>query len=77
MANLTILHKTLRSAFLSLKRNMPWLWTFYEHPELDIPNTNNGIESLNADLKTKLNLHKGISTERRKGSVGKRWGLFC
>ena len=43
-------HKTLRSAFLSLKRNMPWLWTFYEHPELDIPNTNNGIESLNADL---------------------------
>nr|WP_270777320.1 HTH domain-containing protein [Segatella buccae] len=59
-------HKTLRSAFLSLKRNMPWLWTFYEHPELDIPNTNNGIESLNADLKTKLNLHKGISTERRK-----------
>ena len=59
-------HKTLRSAFLSLKRNMPWLWTFYDHPELDIPNTNNGIESLNADLKTKLNLHKGISTERRK-----------
>ena len=59
-------HKTLRSAFLSLKRNMPWLWTYYDYPELEIPNTNNGIESLNADLKTKLNLHKGISTERRK-----------
>ena len=31
-----------------------------------MPNTNNAIESLNADLKTKLNLHKGISMERRK-----------
>jgi hypothetical protein len=35
-------------------------------PKLDIPNTNNGIESLNADLKMKLNLHKGLSPERRK-----------
>lgn len=59
-------HKTLRSAFLSLKRNMPWLWTWYDYPELKIPNTNNGIESLNADLKIKLNLHKGMSAERRK-----------
>ena len=63
---MSITPKTLRSAFLSLKRNMSWLWTFYDHTELDIPNTNNGIESLNADLKTKLNLHKGISMERRK-----------
>ena len=29
-------------------------------------NTNNAIESLNAGLKTKLNLQKGISKERRK-----------
>ena len=59
-------HKNLRSAFLSLKRNMPWLWTWYDHPESGLPNTNNGIESLHADLKIKLNLHKGMSTERRK-----------
>lgn len=59
-------HKALRSAYLSLNRNMPWLWTWYDNPKLDIPNTNNGIESLNADLKMKLNLHKGLSPERRK-----------
>jgi hypothetical protein len=59
-------HKSLRSAFLSLKRNMSWLWTWYDYPELEIPNTNNGIESLNADIKIKLNLHKGMSAERRK-----------
>lgn len=59
-------HKDLRSAWLSLKRNMPWLWTFYDYPELNIPNTNNGLESLNSDLKTKLALHRGLSKERRK-----------
>lgn len=59
-------HKDLRSAYLSLKRNMDWLWTWYDFPELGIPNTNNALESLNSDLKAKLNLHKGISQERRK-----------
>ena len=60
------IHKELRSAYLSLKRNMPWLWTWYDYPELNIPNTNNALESLNSDLKAKLNLHKGISKEHRK-----------
>lgn len=60
------IHKDLRSAWLSLKRNMPWLWTWYDYPELNIPNTNNALESLNSDLKAKLNLHRGISNERRK-----------
>lgn len=60
------IHKDLRSAYLSLKRNMPWMWTFYDFPELNIPNTNNAMESLFADMKVKLNLHKGISKERRK-----------
>ncbi len=60
------MHKRTRSAYFSLRRNMPWLWTWYDHPELHIPNTNNGIEALNSDLKAKLNLHKGITKERRK-----------
>ena len=59
-------HKNTRSAYLSLKRNTPWLWTFYDFPELQMPNTNNELEALNSTLKAKLNLHKGISKERRK-----------
>ena len=59
-------HKNTRSAYMSLKRNMPWLWTFYDFPELQMPNTNNELEALNSTLKAKLNLHKGISKERRK-----------
>ena len=59
-------HKNTRSAYLSLKRNIPWLWTFYDFPELQMPNTNNELEALNSALKANLNLHKGISKERRK-----------
>ena len=44
---------------------MSSLWTYYDYSELKMPNTNNAIESLNVDLKIKLNLHKGISMERR------------
>lgn len=56
----------LRSAYLSLKRNMPLLWTFYDHPETGLPNTNNGLEGIFTDIKTKLRVHSGITREFRK-----------
>lgn len=59
-------HKPLRSAYLSLKRNMPFLWTWYDHKSIDIPNTNNALEGVFTDLKTKLRNHAGLSKERRK-----------
>ena len=56
----------LRSAYLSVKRNMPLLWTFYDFPNLGLPNTNNGLEGVFSDIKTKLRVHSGISKEHRK-----------
>ena len=53
-------HQRLRSAYLSLKRNMKWLWTFYDHPSIGIPNTNNALEGTFTDIKTKLRVHSGI-----------------
>ena len=29
---------------------MPLLWTFYDHPETGLPNTNNALEGLFSDL---------------------------
>lgn len=58
-------HRTLRSAYLSLKRNMPYLWTFYDHPNLGIPNTNNALEGTFADIKSKLRVHSGIKKANR------------
>lgn len=56
----------LRSAYLSIKRNMPLLWTFSDYPETGLPNTNNALEGLFADLKTKARVHRGISKEHKK-----------
>ena len=58
-------HKRLGSAYLSLKRNMPWLWTFQDYPLLHMPNTNNALEGVFTDIKTKLRVHSGITKDRR------------
>ncbi|MDL2262648.1 hypothetical protein LJC11_03995 [Bacteroidales bacterium OttesenSCG-928-I21] len=59
-------HKRLRSAWLSLKRNMPYLWTFHDYPLAELPNTNNSLEATFTDLKTKLRNHNGLSIKNRK-----------
>lgn len=59
-------HKRVRSAYFSLKRNMRWMWTFYDFPDAYLPNTNNGIEALFTDLKSKLRVHNGLSKPARK-----------
>lgn len=58
-------HRRLRSAYLSLKRNMPYLWTFYDRPELGLPNTNNSLEGTFTDIKSKLGVHSGIGRSNR------------
>ena len=58
-------HQNLRSAYNSIKYYMPYLWTYEIYPDLHIPNTNAGIESLNSKLKTMLRVHSGISKFRR------------
>lgn len=59
-------HRKVRSAYFSLKRNMRWLWTFYEQPDSPMPNTNNILEAINTDLKSKLRVHNGMSRRYRR-----------
>lgn len=59
-------HKKLRSAYRSLNRNLPWLFTWYDHYGLNIPNTTNAIDGHFSDLKNKLRSHNGLSLERKK-----------
>lgn len=58
-------HRRLRSAYRSLKTNLPWLFTWYDKPELNIPNTTNAIDGHFADLKNKLRNHNGLSLVRK------------
>lgn len=56
----------LRSAYLSLRRNMNLLWTFYDRPETGLPNTNNALEGVFSDIKSKERAHRGISKDNRR-----------
>jgi len=54
-------HKKLRSAYRSIKNNLPYLFTWYDNIGLNIPNTTNAIDGHFADLKNKLRNHNGLT----------------
>ena len=58
-------HRRLRSAYRSIKTNLPWLFTCYEYFPLTIPNTTNALDGHFADLKNKLRNHNGLSLKRK------------
>lgn len=60
-------HKRIRSAYFSLRKNLPFLFTFEHQRKLGInfPNTNNSIEGYFSDLKKKVNLHQGLRLDRK------------
>lgn len=62
-------HRTLRSAFRSLKTNMPYLFTYKNFPELNIPNTTNSCDGSFAHWKQKLKIHRGLKKHRREKMV--------
>ena len=61
-------HKESRSAINSLFRNLLFLFTFEDYPELNIPNTNNMIEGIHSDLKRRLANHRGLKKNRKLSS---------
>jgi len=62
-------HEKLRSAYFSLRRNLPWLFTYQDHPHLCIPNTTNSCDGSFAHWKNKVKLHRGLSKKRRKQMI--------
>lgn len=58
-------HKRIRSAFNSLNRNIPWLFTYQNYPHLKIPHTTNSCDGSFAHWKEKVGLHHGLRKDRR------------
>jgi DNA-binding transcriptional ArsR family regulator len=58
-------HKKLRSAWLRVKRYLPYLFVF-EKVKFTMPNTNNALEGTFTALKNSLRNHNGMSKENRK-----------
>ena len=61
------MHRNVRSAFRSLKRNLPYLFTYQEeqYKHIHIPNTTNTCEGYFSQLKSKVRVHSGLIRERR------------
>lgn len=58
-------HRRIRSAYRSLRENIPFLFTHQKYSELDIPNTTNSLDGSFGHMKTLLKNHRGISKKRR------------
>jgi len=55
-------HRRLRSARRSLMTNLPYLFTYQDYPELEIPNTTNYAESFHSKIKDLLRVHRGFNS---------------
>jgi len=53
-------HKRIRSAHYSLRKNLPYLFTYQKYPKLKIPNTTNSLEGCFSHLKDLIKLHRGL-----------------
>ncbi|MFZ2800557.1 MAG: hypothetical protein WAZ30_10065, partial [Syntrophorhabdus sp.] len=51
-------HKRLRSAYRSLRQNLPYLFTYQKYPDLNIPNTTNSLDGCFAYLKELVRVHR-------------------
>jgi hypothetical protein len=62
-------HEKLRSAYFSLRRNLPWLFTHLDYPNLHIPNTTNSCDGSFSHWKNKVILHRGMKQHRKKKMI--------
>lgn len=62
-------HRRLRSAYFSLKRNLPLLYTYKRYPDLGIPTTTNGLESSFGYLKELVRVHRGLNHDLKRKMI--------
>ena len=63
-------HKRLRSAYRSLNRNLPYLFTYQKYSKLNIPNTTNSLDGgVFSHMKKLLKNHNGLRSELREKLV--------
>jgi len=66
-------HKNLRLTFRTLKSSLNNMFFYLE--DNNIPKDTNGLEGEFTHLKTKLNMHRGLSKKRRENFVSWYWYL--
>ena len=56
-------HKRLRSSYHSLRRNLPYLFTFLKVKNM--PNTTNSLDGFFGHLKDAVSIHRGLKLQRK------------
>jgi hypothetical protein len=60
-------HDRLHSAYRSLRRNLPYLFTYKKYSSLGVANTTNALDGgLFSPLKALMKIHRGIGEEMKK-----------
>lgn len=70
-------HNALRAAFKSIETNLPYLFTYTDIKNSNIPPTINHLEGLFGHLKERIKIHRGLDKNRKKKAVRfllKNWG---
>ena len=62
-------HRRLRSAYYSVKRNLPYLFTYLRYPEFNIPNTSNSLEGIFTHIKKNIRLHGGLRIHQKQPMI--------
>lgn len=65
-------HNDLRKAYIHLKRALPNLFTYIEHP--GVPKTTNALEAFFGHIKDQIRSHRGLAKSRIDNFV--KWYLF-
>jgi len=62
-------HKRIRSAHYSLRKNLPYLFTYQKYPALNIPNTTSSLEGAFSHLKELTRIHRGLSYKLKRKMI--------
>jgi hypothetical protein len=65
-------HNDLRKAYIHLKRALPNLFTYIDHP--GVPKTTNALEAFFGHIKDQIRLHRGLAETRIDNFI--KWFLF-
>lgn len=58
-------HRRIRSAHYSLRKNLPYLFTYQKYPKLNIPTTTNSLEGCFSHLKELIKIHRGLKLKTK------------
>jgi len=66
---LSYTHRKLISARGSIKRHLPYLFTFERYPHLKIPNTTNSLDGTFTKIKNSIAIHAGLARDLKMKMV--------